>query len=60
MSRDVCKLPSCDRTTGQQKDRQYRKGSFCCMKHEVKFEHLKADARDAKQAEQERLEEHEP
>jgi hypothetical protein len=29
----------------------YRDNRFCSPKHDVKFDHLKADARDAKRAE---------
>lgn len=62
MSRDVCKLSSCDREPGASgSKKRYNEKRFCSPKCELKYEHLKADATDARQAEQERLaEEREP
>lgn len=44
----TCKYPGCDRPTGEQDDKTYRKRSFCSVQHEVKYDHLKADAKDAR------------
>lgn len=50
----TCKYPSCNNDVGQDPDTEnYRHRSFCCVKHDVKHEHLKVDARDARRAEQE-------
>jgi len=49
MSRDVCKMPGCDREPGTQDDGStYRTRWFCSVKHDLKYEHLKADADDAR------------
>jgi len=55
----TCKYPTCTNPVGQQDRDDYRAGSFCSVEHEVKYEHVAADARDAQIAEQERLEESE-
>jgi hypothetical protein len=50
MTRETCKMPGCDndrRTHGTPYSRK-----FCSDKHEVKYDHLKADARDAQRDEQ--------
>lgn len=43
-----CKMPSCDREVGTQDRTDYRTRSFCSVKCDVKYDHLKADARDAR------------
>jgi len=49
MSRDTCRMPNCEAEPGDQTDRDdYRTSMFCSVQHDVKYEHLKADARDAK------------
>jgi hypothetical protein len=53
MTRDECRLPGCDRAPGQQAREDYRDGRFCSIQHETKFDHLKADARDAREADRE-------
>jgi len=45
-----CKLPSCDNSVGLQDRDDYRDGSFCCIQHEVKYEHVRMDAQDAQRA----------
>ena len=48
MSRDTCKYPSCDREPGQEGNPVgYHTGRFCSAAHAVKYDHLKADARQA-------------
>jgi len=54
MTRAVCRLPDCDRTPGEQEREDYLSTSFCSVQCEVKYDHIKADARDAKRAERER------
>jgi len=52
MTVSECKYPSCDNEVGQQPEsRQYKHRSFCSVECEVKHDHIKADARDAKRAE---------
>jgi hypothetical protein len=53
MSRDTCRYPSCDREPGQQDRDGYRTRSFCSARCEVRYDHLKADARDAQRADEE-------
>jgi hypothetical protein len=53
MNRDECRCPGCDNEPGQQDQEDYRRGSFCSVKCDVKYDHLKADARDARRAEPE-------
>jgi len=49
MSADTCRLPGCDQPPGYEDDDDpYRSARFCCIFHEVKYEHLKADAEDAR------------
>jgi len=53
----TCKYPSCDQDAGQEEtDSNYRSGRFCSVAHDVKYDHLVADARDAQRAEQEEQE----
>lgn len=42
-----CNLPACSNRVGLQDRDDYRDNMFCCIQHELKLEHLKADARDA-------------
>jgi hypothetical protein len=53
MNRDTCRMPTCDRAPGTADagDAVYRESRFCSPKCEVKFDHLKADAADARRAE---------
>jgi len=45
-------MPQCDDEPGSNDDRtDYRTGSFCSLGHELKYEHLKADADDARRQE---------
>ena len=53
MSRDTCRMPNCDRPTGEQDGATYRKSRFCSAACDVKYDHLKADARDARAADME-------
>lgn len=46
MSSDTCRLPSCDREPGEQDRDDYRSASFCSVQHEVKYDHIRADAAD--------------
>jgi hypothetical protein len=49
MSADTCRLPGCDQPPGYEDDDDpYRSARFCCIFHEVKYDHLKADAQDAR------------
>ena len=41
-----CKFPGCDRPTGQDEG-NYNERRFCSAQHEVKYDHQKADARQA-------------
>ncbi len=54
MTRDTCRYPTCDRRPGEQDRDDYRSSSFCSVQCEVKYEHIKADARDAQRAERRR------
>ena len=49
MTRDTCRMPGCDETP---RDGGGFAGRFCSDKCEVKYDHLKADAADARRAEQ--------
>jgi hypothetical protein len=53
MTRNECKMPGCDRAPGEQDRDDYRTRFFCSVQHEVKYDHLKADAEDARAAAQE-------
>lgn len=49
----TCKYPTCNRDPGSaDTDRTYRDGRFCSPKCELKYEHVKADAQDARRQEQ--------
>jgi hypothetical protein len=50
MTRDTCRMPSCNNDPGQQDRDDYRSGRFCSIQCETKFEHIKADARDARRS----------
>lgn len=55
MSRDECRMPGCDRDPGaEDTETTYRTRQFCSPRCDVKYEHLRADARDAERAEAER------
>lgn len=45
---DTCRYPSCDRSPGQQDRDDYRAGRFCSIQCETRFEHVRADAREAR------------
>ena len=45
MTRDTCKMPNCDREPGEQDRDDYRTSRFCSVECDVKYDHLKADAR---------------
>ena len=47
MTRDTCRYPSCDRTPGQQDRDDYSARRFCSVQCQTKYDHVKADARDA-------------
>jgi len=54
-----CKYPTCTNDVGQvdTDDYTYKHRSFCGPKHEVKYDHIKADARDAERTERQEAEE---
>lgn len=53
--RDECRLRGCKREPGaEDSELTYRDGTFCSPQHDVKYEHLKDDARDAERAAEER------
>jgi hypothetical protein len=53
--RSTCRMPGCNRTS---RGGGGFAGRFCSTKHEVKYDHLKVDAQDAKRgAEREAQEE---
>lgn len=55
MSRDHCRLPGCSRDPGTADHQDYYNDSkFCSQQCETKFEHLRADARDAERADRKR------
>jgi hypothetical protein len=43
-----CKRSTCTNPVGQQDRDDYRDSRFCSIQCDVKHEHIKADARDAK------------
>jgi len=48
MTRDTCRLPNCEREPASADTAiQYRKRQFCSPTCDVKYDHIKADARDA-------------
>jgi hypothetical protein len=52
MTRDTCRMPNCDRAPGtEDADAVYRERRFCSPQCEVRHDHLKADAADARRAE---------
>jgi hypothetical protein len=46
----TCKYPTCSNDVGQQDRDDYRKRTFCSIQHEVKYDHLKMDAKDAQES----------
>lgn len=46
----TCKYPPCDNPVGQQDREDYRSRSFCSVQCEVKHDHIKQDAKDAKRS----------
>jgi len=57
--RDTCRYPTCDREPGTADDNPaaYRTSRFCSLEHAVKYDHIKADARDARRADRRQAEE---
>jgi len=51
MTRDTCRRSTCSNPT---RDATGYEGRFCSTECELKHEHVKADARDARMAEDER------
>ena len=51
-----CKAPGCSNPVGQQDRDDYRCSRFCSVKCDVKYDKLKADARDARRADAEKRE----
>lgn len=49
MSRDTCRHPSCHNPTGEQDRDDYNKNRFCSIQCETSFEHLKMDAKEARE-----------
>lgn len=47
MSPDTCRLPGCENAPGEQDRDDYRTRSFCSVQHDVKYEHVRADAAQA-------------
>ena len=45
-------MPNCDNPPGEQDRDDYRAGRFCSVQCDVKYDHLKADARDARRADE--------
>lgn len=53
MGDDTCKMPGCDENRRGLEDAQDGfAANFCCKKHELRYEHIKADAEDARRAEE--------
>jgi len=61
MTRDTCRYPSCDNDTRDRGDRygdddQYAVSTFgakfCSPRCELRYEHIKSDAQDARRADQ--------
>jgi len=50
MTRDTCRRTTCDREPGAQDRDDYNARKFCSVQCMVKFEHTRADARDAQRA----------
>jgi len=53
MTDDTCRYPSCDDPAGKS-DRDDYNTRFCSARCEVRYEHIEADARDARRTEKER------
>jgi hypothetical protein len=54
MTRDTCRYATCDCDPAGLDADGYTSRRFCSPQHEVKHEHIKADARDAERAARER------
>jgi len=50
MSRDTCRRSTCDNPTGEADEGDYNEHKYCSAQCEVKHEHIKADARDARRS----------
>lgn len=48
-----CRYLTCDNPRGMQDRDDYRSNTFCSVQCELKHEHVKADARDARRADME-------
>jgi len=46
----TCKYPSCSNEVGQQDRDDYKRSTFCSVQCMTKYEHVKADARDAQRS----------
>ena len=55
MGRDTCRMPGCDEEP-RDDGRDASANRFCSTQHELKYEHIKADAEDARRAEREQAE----
>lgn len=56
--RETCRMPGCERPPGEEDSASpHRTASFCSVQCEVKYEHIKADAEDARLADMEEEEE---
>lgn len=53
MARDTCRLSGCQKEPLGEDAPAGTRGRFCSPQCDVKYEHLKADARDARQAAEE-------
>lgn len=61
MSNDTCKRPGCDNESRNRGDPEYDGeykvslygAKFCSVRCELKYDHIKADAEDARRAEEE-------
>lgn len=49
-----CRMMGCDRPRGEQDRDDYNDHKFCSVQCQVKYEHIRADARDAERADRER------
>lgn len=47
-----CNYPQCDREVGTQDRDDYNTRKYCSIQHETKWEHVKADAKEAKRDEE--------
>jgi len=68
MSDDTCRYPGCEKETRERGEQEYPDSDkeytvdafgakFCSLEHELKYDHIRADARDAKRAAEEEREE---